>query len=114
MAYGHVFSVKLHRIALIDALKYFREGCISRLDQKMNMVRHQNIGIEEKGATVLIAFQKVEVFLEVGGAFKDFLPLIASCDDVIKGSLKLNPWLPCHGMRVPKPKSIVNISIFQA
>jgi hypothetical protein len=55
VAHGPVFPVKVHRIALIDALKDFREGCISRLDQKMNMVRHQNIGIEEKGVTVLVA-----------------------------------------------------------
>lgn len=56
MAYGHVFPVKVHRIALIDPLKYFREGGLSRLNQKMNMVGHQDIGIEEKGITILIAF----------------------------------------------------------
>lgn len=56
MTHGHVPPVKVHRIALIDPLKYFRKGRLSRLDQKMNMVRHQNIGIEEIGITVLVAF----------------------------------------------------------
>jgi hypothetical protein len=55
VAHGPVFPVKVHRIALIDALKYFREGRLSHLDQQMNMVRHQNIGIEEEGITVFIA-----------------------------------------------------------
>ena len=56
MAHRRVFSVKVHRIALIDPLKYFREGRISHFDQEMDMVGHQNIGIEEKGITVLVSF----------------------------------------------------------
>jgi hypothetical protein len=55
MTHGQVFPVKVHRIALIDALKYFRKGHLSHFHQKMNMVRHQNIGIEEKGITILVA-----------------------------------------------------------
>lgn len=56
MAHGTVFSVKVHRIALIDPLKYFRKGRISHFDQEMDMVWHQNIGIEEKGITILVPF----------------------------------------------------------
>jgi hypothetical protein len=55
MAHGRIFPIKVHGIALIDALKYFREGDISHFDQQMNMVHHQNIGIEEKGITILVA-----------------------------------------------------------
>jgi hypothetical protein len=55
MTHGLVFPIKVHGIALIDALKYLREGDLSHFDQEMNMVRHQNIGIEEKGITILVA-----------------------------------------------------------
>jgi hypothetical protein len=104
MTDGPVSSVKVHRIALIDPLKYFGKGRLSHLDQEMDMVGHQYISIEEKGITVLVSFQKLEVFLVIGEAPKDFLPLIAPCDDVIEGSLKLNPGLSCHGMRMLKLK----------
>ena len=56
MAYGPVFSVKVHRIALIDPLKYFRKGRLSHFDQEMDMVGHQNIGIKEKRITILVFF----------------------------------------------------------
>ena len=38
MAHRHVLPVKVHRIALIDPLKYLRKGHILRFDQKMNML----------------------------------------------------------------------------
>jgi len=68
----------------------------------MNMVGHQYVGIEEEGIAVLVAFQELEVFLVIGGAFKDSLPLIASCDDVIEGSRKLNSGLSYHDIKILK------------
>jgi len=100
MAHRPVFSVKVHRVALIDPLKYFIEGRISPFDQEMDMVGHQYVGIEKKRIKVLVLFQKLEVFLVIGEVFKDFLPLIAPCDDVIKGPLELNPRLSCHRMKI--------------
>lgn len=46
----------------------------------------------------------MEVFPVIGEALEDFLPLIAPGDDVIKGSLELNPGPSCHGIRILKLK----------
>ena len=72
------------------------DGVSLTLDQKMNVVCHQAVGVKIERQLLLKSREKRETFLEVLVRVKDVLAVIPSGDDVIKPALEFNPSLSCH------------------
>ena len=111
MANRLVPPIKIHRIALVDPLKNLRKrGCLC-LNQQMNMVAHQDIGIEGKVITNVVVSQNSEIPLIVFSVSEDRLSLVATGDDVVKGPFKFDPWSPCHGIKISDHSLNVNTQV---
>jgi hypothetical protein len=54
MSNSPVFSVEIHREALIDTLNNFEKGYFSCLNQQMYMIAHQDIGMKRIAIALLI------------------------------------------------------------
>jgi hypothetical protein len=62
----------------------------------MNVVGHQNIGINIKAKPPAVVFDSLEVTDSVFGVSKDLLAAVASCNDVIECSFKFGAGLSGH------------------
>jgi hypothetical protein len=60
------------------------------------MVTHQHVGIHVKAISLAVLFQSFQIVFSVRVAAKYRLALIASDNDVIKGSRKLDSRLSRH------------------
>lgn len=64
--------------------------------QHMNVVGHQNIGVEHKPKALPILLHPLQISLAVLVVTKDAAPLVAPHDYMIKSTIKLNSRLACH------------------
>ena len=97
MTNGFVLAVKVQSIALVDTLEGLGQGYVLHLDQQMEMIAHEDIGIETEMMTWLIGGHNPEVLLVVGRIFEDLLLLVAAGDDVIEGACVFYAGLSRHG-----------------
>jgi hypothetical protein len=67
---------------------------------------HKDIGIEKERITLFVFFQEPQIEFVILSGFENLCALIPPGDDVIKGSCKMDPRLPCHERF--KTKSLVN------
>ena len=67
-----------------------------RLDEKMNVVGHQDVGIHGKAVPPTIVFDPIEVSQPVLVVTKDLLALIAAHNNVIKCSFKFDSRFSGH------------------
>jgi hypothetical protein len=67
------------------------------LDQQMQVIRHQAIGIEEEAGLGLLFGQKLEELSVVICGMEDVAPVIAATHDMVKPSRDLNSRLSRHG-----------------
>jgi hypothetical protein len=112
MANGVIPVVVIEGISLIETLEYLGQGCLWGLYQEVNVVPHENIGIEKKLVAVLVDGEELEIFLIVRGVFEYLLALITTGDDVVECSLVFDAGLACHGRpRTAKGRGNVNILI---
>src|SRR4030042_5993273 len=100
MTYRPIFPIKIHRIALVDPLKNLRKRSLSRLYEQMNMIDHQNIGIQGILISDLVVSEYLEITLMVFYVFEYPLPLVPTGNYVVKGSLIFDSRLPCHTQRL--------------
>ena len=114
VADGLVLAIKVHGVALVDTLKDFREQDILRFDEEMNMVGHENIGIEVKMIALLVSGEDVKIFTVVKGIGEYPLPLVASRDDMVEGAFVFYPRLTGHDGRIADTKEGVNNSIIKS
>src|ERR687891_987725 len=63
----------------------------------MNVIRHQNVCINDKAIPVPIMFDPLEVVDPVAIVAKNLLALIATDDDMVKRPFELHSWFPRHG-----------------
>ena len=114
MTDGPVFSVEIHRVALINALERFGERSVFCLDQKVNMVAHQHIGVEAIMVALLVSGKNFQVFLVIRRFLEYLLFLVSSGDDVIKRAVIFYSWLSWHDGKIAKSTRCVNNSIFKS
>jgi hypothetical protein len=81
---------------LVDTLKDFRERRFAGLDQEMDMVAHEDIGVQVIMISVPIDEEELKKFIVVGGLFEDLLALVPTRDHVVKCAFKLNAGLTGH------------------
>ena len=74
----------------------------------MDMVDHQDIGIETIRVSLLISSKYFEVFGKVVGVFEYLLSLIAPGYDVIECTFKFYPRFSCHGITLSEHIANVN------
>ena len=86
----------------------FRKRGLLGFDQEMNVGRHKDIGVEKEGITLFVFFQEPQIEFVILSGFENLCALIPPGDDVVKGSWKMDPRLPCHEKFLSKPKSLVN------
>jgi len=72
------------------------ERVACHLEKEVNMVRHQNIGVEREGVPFLSLLQKELELKVVTSIPKDGLALVASADDMVEGSRKMDACPPSH------------------
>src|ERR671918_2926562 len=63
----------------------------------MNVIRHQNVCINDKAIPVPIMFDPLEVVDPVAIVAKNLLALIATDDDMVKRPFELHSRFPRHG-----------------
>jgi hypothetical protein len=86
VANGAVFPVEMHRIALVDALEDLGQGHILCFDQEMDMVTHEDIGIQVEMLALFVGCHELKVLLVVLLILEDLLFLVSAGDNVIKGA----------------------------
>ena len=86
MTHGLVCPVEILRVGKLQSLHRFRKRDRSDLDQKMNVIRHQDIGMEKELMEFLIIRQSLLILLIIGNESKDGLPLIASNNHMVKST----------------------------
>lgn len=106
-----VSSIEVKGVALVNALKNLRKWGVLCFDQKMNVIAHQDIGVEAAVITVFIDREYLEVFLAVRNVLKYFLLLVSSGDYVIERAVEFDSGFSCHNERIAKESSPVNMSI---
>jgi hypothetical protein len=114
MSDGSVLFVKVHSIALVDALEDLGEWSITRFNQKMDVVSHEDVGIEAEGVALFVAGEECEIFVEVTCALEDLLLLVSARDYMVESSFVFYGVLACHAARIAEPESPVNNSIFKS
>jgi hypothetical protein len=96
MADPPVTAVIVLRVCELNALEDFRERRLSGFEQKMNVVGHQNVGVNYKLIALPVVFDSLEVIQPITIVVKDLLPLIATDDDVIECPFEFHPRFPRH------------------
>jgi hypothetical protein len=110
VAYSTVFPVEVHRICLIQALHDLGQRDVLCLDQQVDVVVHEDIGVDTAAGTIFVHSEGKKVFLEVRLVLEDALFLVAADDDVIESTGVFNAWLAGHGERVAEENKDVNFS----
>ena len=67
-----------------------------RLDQEMNVVGHQNVGVNRKTKTLAVLFEPLEISQPVSVVVKDLLALIAPNNNVLKCPVKFDSGFSRH------------------
>ena len=88
--------VVVARETVKQTLHDFGQRVVFHLDKKVNMVRHQNIGVELKGIPLLSLPQNELESSVVAGVLKNALALVAPADDMVEGSRKMDARPPSH------------------
>ena len=68
----------------------------SALDQQMNVVRHQAIGVEVERQFVLLIADQREKLHKIPRIVEDVLPIDTTGDQMIKPALNFQPWSSRH------------------
>ena len=63
MADGPVSSIEILGVRLAHALHDLGQGNLLRLDQQMNMIVHEDVGVDAAVGAVLVDGKELEVFL---------------------------------------------------
>jgi len=108
VTHGSILAIKVHGIALIDPLEALGQRDIVRLDKQMEMVTHENIGVETEMEPRFIGGNYLEVFFVIRSFFEDLLFLVAARDDMIKGAVVFDTGFSRHGRRIANTMRNVN------
>lgn len=73
------------------------ERVSSGLQQQMDMVGHQDVGMEGDAISAAIALEALEIAGVIFGIMKDRRPLVATDDHMIESARKIDARLASHG-----------------
>jgi hypothetical protein len=79
-----MFNVEILAVGLLQALHELRKRHLRALDQEMDVIGHQAVGVENVAVFLAIAHQPLDVGLIVAIRSEGLLSLVASHDDVIE------------------------------
>src|SRR4030065_290910 len=102
MADGSVLMVVIKGISLVEPLEYLGQGRLPSLNQKVDVVPHEDIGVEKEPVAILIDSEELEIFLIIRGISEYFLSLVAAGNDVIECTLIFDAGFACHNERLTK------------
>ncbi len=74
---GPIFQIVTAGITKLQALHDFRKRGLLDLDQKMNVGRHKDIGVEKEGITLLVFFQEPQIEFVVLSGFENLCALVS-------------------------------------
>lgn len=96
MADPAVFAVVILTVSGQHAMHYSPDRVRPAFDQEMNVIRHQAKSVQEERQFILLGGQKREELFVIFASTKYLLPVIPTCDNVVKSTLDLDPCLACH------------------
>ena len=91
-----VSDIKVSCVPKLKDLHHLRKGGFFHFEQKMDMVRHQCVGVKQKAKADFVFPQKAYISFIILRISKDLLPPISPGNHMIKSAGILNPWFPCH------------------
>ncbi len=91
-----VLSVEILSIGQVDSLHDFGERDISSFYQQMDVVRHEDIRVENEAFLFFVAPDSCKVCSPIFVIDKDILSLVTPDDDVVEGSWEFNTVWSCH------------------
>lgn len=99
-------SVVVLRVSKLYPLHDLGQGNLLSLDEQVDVVGHQHVGIKLKVAPLSVMLYSLKVGSAVLIVSKDVLALVASGDDMVESTCKFNPWFPCHAQNLPGSREI--------
>lgn len=103
-----VLRIEVCGIGLVDPLKDLRKRRRSGFDQDMDVVAHENIGIDRAMIAVLVDGEQLKIFLMISGRSEDPLSLVAAGNDVVERAFEFDPGLAGHEQRLAEAGNPVN------
>ena len=91
-----VFDIKVSGVTKLKDLHHFGKGGFFHFEQKMDMVRHQRVGVKQKTKANFVFNQKAYIPFIILRISKDLLTPISPGNHMIKSAGILDPWFPCH------------------
>src|SRR3990170_6190916 len=88
--------VPVTREAKQIVLHHLRKRCLADLNQMMNVIAHEHIGVQSVAKSPLALFEKIQITLTISIVFEDRLPLITPTHDVIERADEMYPPLSGH------------------
>jgi hypothetical protein len=74
----------------------------------MDVVAHENIGIDRAMIAVLVDGEQLKIFLMISGRSEDPLSLVAAGNDVVERAFEFDPGLAGHEQRLAEAGNPVN------
>lgn len=92
-----VSAIVVLAVCELQRLHRPRERMGSGLQQQMDVVGHQDVGMEGDAVSAAIAFEALQIAGVIFGIMKDRCPLVATDDHMIEGAWKIDARLASHG-----------------
>jgi hypothetical protein len=108
MAHKRVFSVEIHRIALVNSLKDFGKGSCPGFNQQMYVIIHEHEGIDQETVLVSIMRDDFQKFPAICLIPEYRLPLIPTDNYVIECAREFYSRFPSHARKISALSSNVN------
>jgi hypothetical protein len=99
MADPTIFAVVILSVARQNAVHDPANIVGHSLDQQMNMIRHQTIGVEKEWQLAFLRRQERNKFVMILGGVENILAIDATRDQMIKAALNLKPLLSRHNFK---------------
>src|SRR3990172_12124935 len=101
MAYFAVLPIEVAGIGEIQKLHDLRQRRFRCLDEQVEVIGHQDVGVEDKTALLLIMPESAEILASVLIVKENVLLLIAPGYHMVERSGKLYARRSCHGKILP-------------
>jgi hypothetical protein len=93
-------------VAGLNPLHDLGERHVLGLHQQVNVVGHQDVGVEPKPVALAIVLDAFKISASVLVVLKGSLPLIAAHNHMKQRPVKFDSGLACHGAKVARKKTL--------
>jgi hypothetical protein len=94
--------VEVPGVALLEPLHGLGEGKPLGREEQVEMIRHQDIGVQGEPVSCLVARQEVSVPLVIRRIAEDGAPLVATGEHVVKRAGDVKSDRASHGALLPQ------------